>query len=55
MSENRFIGWDFLKVIATIMITNSHFIPLYKNHNIAYATLGVQGNALFFFIAGFFH
>ncbi len=47
-------GIDFLKFIAAIMITNSHYIELYKDHNISYATLGVHGNALFFFISGFF-
>ncbi len=36
------------------MITNSHFIPLYENHNTSFATLGVHGDALFFFVSGFF-
>ncbi len=47
-------GIDLLKFIAALMITNSHFIPLYQDHNISFATLGVHGNALFFFVSGFF-
>ncbi|WP_405247880.1 acyltransferase family protein [Cellulophaga sp. Asnod2-G02] len=52
--DNRLYGLDFLKFIAAIMITNSHYIPLYEGHNTSFATLGVHGNALFFFISGFF-
>lgn len=44
---------DFLKVLAAIFITNSHFIPLYKDISPSLATLGVHGNALFFFVSGF--
>lgn len=44
---------DFLKVLAAIFITNSHFIPLYKDISPSLATLGVHGNALFFFFSGF--
>lgn len=44
---------DIIKFLAVIFITNSHYIPLYKDINIAFATLGVHGNALFFFISGF--
>lgn len=44
---------DFMKFIAVIMITNSHFQPLYKDVNVGLATFGVHGNALFFFVAGF--
>lgn len=55
MTENkkRLYSLDFMKVVAVLMITNSHFVPLYKDVNTAYATLGVQGNALFFFVSGF--
>lgn len=52
--KSRNYGIDFLKFLAAIMITNSHYIPLYENYNIKFATLGVHGNALFFFISGFF-
>lgn len=45
---------DFLKVLAAIFITNSHFIPLYKDISPSLATLGVHGNALFFFVSGFY-
>ena len=44
---------DFLKFMAAVMITNSHFIPVYKDVNVGLATLGVHGNALFFYVAGF--
>lgn len=43
---------DLLKFLAVIMITNSHFGDLYKDFNVALATFGVHGNALFFFISG---
>lgn len=46
-------GLDFLKFVAAVMITNSHFIPLYKEVNVGLATLGVHGNALFFYVSGF--
>lgn len=44
---------DFLKFFAALMITNSHFVPLYENVNKSLATFGVHGNALFFFVSGF--
>lgn len=43
----RYNNLDFLKVLAAIFITNSHFIPLYKDVSPALATFGVHGNALF--------
>lgn len=46
-------AFDVLKCIAAIMITNSHFTALYKDFNTSFATLGVHGNALFFFVSGF--
>lgn len=52
-SSTRNYSLDLLKVIAVIFITNSHFIPIYKDVNIAFATLGMHGNALFFFVSGF--
>lgn len=52
--KKRNHGIDFLKCIAVIMITNSHYSPLYQKHNVSFATLGVHGNALFFLVSGFF-
>lgn len=53
MSQIRYHNLDFLKVLAALFITNSHFIPLYKDVSSSLATLGVHGNALFFFVSGF--
>lgn len=53
IGEQRLCGLDFLKFMAAVMITNSHFIPVYKDVNVGLATLGVHGNALFFYVAGF--
>lgn len=44
---------DLIKFIAVLFITNSHYIPLYQEINPAFATLGVHGNALFFFASGY--
>lgn len=44
---------DLIKFIAVLFITNSHYIPLYQDVNPAFATLGVHGNALFFFASGY--
>lgn len=49
----RYYKLDFLKVLAAIFTTNSHFIPLYKDISPSLATFGVHGNALFFFVSGF--
>lgn len=49
----KIYGIDFLKFLAIVMITNSHFIPVYKNVNIGLATFGVHGNVLFFFVSGY--
>lgn len=53
MGKDKILGLDFLKFMAAVMITNSHFIPVYKDVNVGLATLGVHGNALFFYVAGF--
>ncbi|MBE6271837.1 MAG: acyltransferase [Prevotella ruminicola] len=53
MIKERNYALDMMKVLAAIMITNSHFIPLYKDVNIGLATFGVHGNALFFFVSGY--
>lgn len=51
--QGRLLSIDFLKVLAAIFITNSHFQPLYKDVSVSLATFGVHGNALFFFVSGF--
>lgn len=53
MIKERNYALDMMKAMAAIMITNSHFIPLYKDVNVSLATLGVHGNALFFFVSGY--
>ena len=53
MNQNRLYSLDMMKFVAAIFITNSHFQPLYEGVNTAFATFGVQGNALFFFVAGY--
>lgn len=53
MENKKIYAVDLLKFFAIIMITNSHFIPVYKDVNIGFATLGVHGNVLFFFVSGF--
>lgn len=52
-TSNRNIALDLLKVIAVLLITNSHFSALYKDVNSGLATGGVPGDALFFFASGF--
>lgn len=51
--KQRNYAIDLIKFIAVIFITNSHFIPLYEDINKSFATLGVHGNALFFFASGY--
>lgn len=51
MSERDY-SIDFIRCIAILFITNSHFQPLYYFYP-ALGTLGVHGNALFFFITGY--
>ena len=53
MTKDRLYSLDMMKCMAAIFITNSHFLPLYEGVNTAFATFGVQGNALFFFVAGY--
>lgn len=50
---NRNVAIDIIKFIAVLFITNSHYVPLYENFDTRLATLGVHGNALFFFVSGF--
>lgn len=51
MSERDY-SIDLIRFIAILFITNSHFQPLYFFCP-ALGTLGVHGNALFFFITGY--
>lgn len=53
MEQKRIYAIDFMKFVAVLFITNSHSIELYKDINPALATLGVHGNAIFFFVSGF--
>ena len=53
MNQNRLYSLDMMKFVAAIFITNSYFQPLYEGVNTTFATFGVQGNALFFFVAGY--
>lgn len=53
MTKKRLYSLDMMKFMAALMITNSHFQPLYEGVNTAFATFGVQGNALFFFVVGY--
>lgn len=51
--DQRLYSLDFLKFVAALMITNSHFQPLYEDFSPSLATFGVHGNALFFFVSGY--
>lgn len=51
MNNKRIESVDFLKLIAILLIMNSHFDSLYPNA--AFATGGSAGNSLFFIIAGY--
>lgn len=52
-SKYHLYSLDFMKFMAAIFITNSHFQPLYEDVNKSMAIFGVHGNALFFFMAEF--
>ncbi len=51
MKKERIILLDLLKIIAILLVFNSHCDSLYKNS--IYATGGALGNALFFIISGY--
>ena len=53
MQDSRLYSLDFLKFVAALMITNSHFQPLYEDVSPSLDTCGVHGNALFFCVSGF--
>lgn len=50
--QNRDVAIDLVKVIATLMVMNSHMAICYGVHS-AFATGGGIGDALFFFVSGF--
>ena len=52
LNKHHLYSLDFLKFMAALMITNSHFQPVYEDVSTSLATFGVHGNALFFFVAG---
>ena len=52
--ENKIYNWIFtLKAIAIILITNSHFKPIYPSFFSQFAFGGAMGCAIFFFCSGF--
>ncbi|WP_052485437.1 acyltransferase family protein [Prevotella pectinovora] len=53
LNKHHLYSLDFLKFMAALMITNSHFQPVYEDVSTSLATFGVHGNALFFFVAGY--
>lgn len=51
VKETYFYNLDFLKVIAVLLIVNSHMEPIYPISSLA--TGGALGNSLFFIISGY--
>ena len=52
--KKRDVAIDFVKVIATILVLNSHMGICYGKYSML-ATGGGIGDALFFFVSGFRH
>lgn len=52
--KKHLISFDVLKLIAILVILNSHFDSLYPGKLRLLATGGTWGNALFFLISGYF-
>ena len=52
MSKERIIGIDLLKLIAALLVMNSHFDTMYGNYSFL-ATGGTIGDILFFFCSGY--
>ena len=50
--RKRDVGADFIKVVATLLVINSHMDICYGDYPM-FATGGAIGNALFFFVSGF--
>lgn len=48
----RDVAIDFVKIIATLLVLNSHMGICYGHYSIL-ATGGGLGDALFFFVSGF--
>lgn len=53
MGKEKILTLELLKFIAALMITNSHFKPLYPDSISVLGTFGAPGNALFFFVSGY--
>ncbi len=51
--KQRFLFIDVMKVIAIMLITNSHFKPVYEGDLSRFAFGGALGCSLFFFCSGF--
>ena len=45
--QKKIYGLDFLKFVAAVLITNSHFIPVYKDVNVGLATFGCMAMLCF--------
>lgn len=50
--KKRDVAIDFVKILATLLVLNSHMGICYGSHS-AFATGGGIGDALFFFVSGF--
>ena len=50
--KERDVAVDFVKVVATMLVLNSHMNICYGSHSV-FASGGGIGDALFFFISGF--
>lgn len=53
MKRDKILAIEVIKFIAALMITNSHFKPLYPEAISQLGTFGAPGNALFFFASGY--
>jgi len=52
--KKRIFAFDMLKLIAVLLILNSHFDSLYPDKLKILATGGIWGNTIFFVISGYF-
>lgn len=52
--KKRIFSFDVVKLIAMLLVLNSHFDPLYPGRLKLLAMGGTWGNALFFLISGYF-
>ena len=51
--QQKYAFINFLKVIAILLITNSHFKPIYEGIGSNFAWGGAMGCSIFFFCSGF--